>query len=373
MFPYIIVIILTTILTYFAQKTINKSKILFVFISILIIIIPSLLAGFRNKTNGIDILVYEKYLFSDAQQATSFIDYYISEDSDLLFLAINYIASCLSDKFGMALFLIEFCCMLFTYLAIVKMRKYAPMWLSILIYLLCYYNLSFNLMRQMVATSFLLYAFTFLLKDNNIKKFIILSIISFFFHKTAFLASLFFIYIFWALNSTQNRKTKTIVYVLGCFSILILFQILLSMLANLGGRFESYVAYGGMAGGNDWKPTIITIFVLGDMILLVLSYFLHYKENKLQRENYILFMIVITDLMSQFLGKYTGFASRMSCYFCIPYIFLLPHIFQKSNIINKQTKYIFICLLAISFMIIWVRMVNDTGNTIPYKSDILGI
>lgn len=373
MLPYIIVIISTTILTYFAQKTIDRSKILFGFISLLVLLIPSLLAGFREEVNGVDILVYEKNLFTDATRFSSFVEYYLSEDIDLLFLAINYIASCLSDKLGVALFFIEFSCVFFAYLAIIKMRNYSPMWVSIFIYLLCYYNLSFNLMRQMVATAFLLYAFTFALKDNNIKKFIALCIVSYFFHKTAFMASFFFIYIFWALNSTQNRKAKTIVYVLGCLSILILFQILLSMLANLGGRFETYVAYGGMSG-NNWKPTTFTILILGDILLLILSFILYYyKEKDLQRENYILFMLVVTDLMSQYLGKYTAFATRMSCYFCAPYIFLLPRIFLKANIVNKQTKFIFISLLVLSFVIIWLRMVNSTGNTIPYKSSILGI
>ena len=374
MLVYFLVISIVVILTYVAQKVLNKSKILFAFVSLLILTVPSLLAAFRNDTVGVDVNVYEKSYFTDATQSSSFFEYYETEDSDLFFLAINYVASCFSDSLGAAFFLIEFVFLFFAYLAIYRMRDYSPMWISMLLFMLCYFNLSFNVMRQMVATSFLLFAFTYLLRDNNIKKFFILSIVSFFFHKTAFIGGFFFIYIFWALSTPKSQKTKTVIYVLGCIGIYVLFQILLLLLAGLGGRFEHYIAYGGMDSGANWQPTVVTVFVLGDLMLLCLTVYLYLiKEKENKKEVYVLFMLVVVDLMSQLLGKYTMYANRMSCYFGSPYIFILPKLFLKTNIVNRRTKYVFVSILLLAFVVIWLRMINQTGNTIPYKSDLLGI
>ena len=369
---YILIIVGTTILTYFAQKTIEKSRFLFYLVSVFVLLVPSFMAGCRSEYVGVDVLVYEKDIFEAATMLSSFADLVKYSSCELFFLLINYVASCFSDSLSAGLFAVEFTFILFGYIAIVRMRKHVPMWIPMAIFLFGYYNLSFNLMRQLVAMSFMLFAFTYLLRDNNLKKFFILLIISFFFHKTAPIAGLFFLYIFWAWNSSQrNRNIKTVVYVLGCVAVLVLFQILLLMISNLGGRFEHYLSYAGVG---EKRAVVYTIFVAGDLLVLLFCGYLYmYRKFDLERERYILLMIVITDLMSQSLGRYYEFATRMSCYFCAPYMFLLPRIALYNNIANVRTKYVVVTTIIIGFCVIWLRMVSGTGNTIPHKSEILGI
>lgn len=374
MLVYLFIILLTTFFTFLAEKTIDRSKIAFVFVSILVLVIPSFMAGVRNLSVGTDVSVYETQMFHLATQSESLIEYCEAAHNEFFFLVINYFASYFSDSIVAGLFMIEFFVIFFAYLAMVRMRHYAPMWMMMALYMFGFYNLSFNLMRQVIAVSYLLFCFTYLLKDNSIKKYILLLILSFFFHKTAVIGGMAFLYIFIALNSRRMFKIPlTVMYILGCVGVFFLFQYLLTLLASLGGRFEHFVAYGGGdEAGSKWVPAVFTILLMGDFILIIVSALYYYLGCDDKRTAYIVFMVAVVDTMSQKLGGYTAYASRLSCYFCGVYVLLLPRMMQD-KLIHKQTRFILKILLVIAFLIIWWRMIGSTGHTVPYKSDILGI
>ena len=376
MLIYLIVILLTTLLTFFAQKSLDKSKALFVVLSSLVLFVPSFVAGARDNCIGTDVEVYEHKMFNLAVKSETFIDYVESSSNELLFQVINYVASCLSNSFGMALFLIEFVIVLFGYLAMLRMRHYAPVWVMMLLYLLGFYNLSFNLMRQMVAMSVLLFAFTYLLRDRNYKKYFVLVVLAFLFHKTAAIGGIVFGWIFLALDGGEKRhKIMTFLYVAGCIGAFVLFRFLLELLAGLGGRFEHYVAYGGGSdAGPKWasKTVVYTILLLGDF-LIIFAVLLARHLGESQRDLlYVVGMLATIDIMSELLGKYTVFASRLSCYFCAPYVLVLPRL-MSINVLSDRTRYVFRGLLILGFMVIWARMLQSTGETVPYKSAFLGI
>lgn len=364
-----------TLLTFLAEKSKQSGMIiLFITLSCFILIPPSIIASIRDMNVGVDVMVYEKNCFALAQHYESFFEYCEKLDGiEFFFKIINWVAASISNSICVALFLIEFIFLLFAYLASYRMRDYAPMWLSMLIFLLCYYNLSYNLMRQMIAMSFLTLSFTYLLRDDNLKRFFVMAIVAFLFHKTATMAAMFFFAIFYMYRqNTKIRRRLVIIYSCLCVAIVVIFKMILSWLSQLGGRFADYVAYGGEGDKASFKPTILTLLVLGDILLLVVSYIAKRYKISSDRTIFILQMLVITDLMSEFLGKYTGFATRMSCYFCMPYMFLLPNIFMSEKL-AQGTRWLMSVLLVLSFFIIWVRMVGMTGRTIPYKSEILGL
>ncbi|MCQ2228944.1 MAG: EpsG family protein [Bacteroidales bacterium] len=327
----------------------------------------------RNISVGVDVMVYEYDCFYAAKRCSSFIDYCEQSELEFVFKTINWIAASVSDHISAAFFLIEFLFLSMGYAAACRMRNYSPIWMSMLIFMLCYYNLSFNLMRQMIAMAYLAIAFTYLYKDNRTGLFFLLLILAMFFHKTATMAGLFF----WAIILIYNkkkavRKTLAVAYGLGCLIIAVIFKTILSWVALLGGRFADYVIYGGDGGGDHFKPTLLTILILGDFMLLFLIAIAKYNNISDHKTLFVLLLLVVTDIMAQFLGLYTGFATRMSCYFCMPYMFLLPNVFS-SDVMSLQTKFVMRVLLCVAFIIIWLRMVGMTGNTIPYKSEILGI
>lgn len=373
MVVYPFVIVFTCLLFLLAEKSYDRSKILFAFFSLIALVVPSLFAAMRNLSVGVDVMVYEYNCFYAAKRCSSFIDYCEQSELEFVFKTINWIAASVSDHISAAFFLIEFVFLTMGYAAACRMRQYSPIWMSMLIFMLCYYNLSFNLMRQMIAMAYLAIAFTYLYKDNRIGLFFLLLILAMFFHKTATMAGMFF----WAIIFIYNQKkairtTLAVVYGLGCVALAVIFKTVLSWVALLGGRFADYVIYGGEGGGDHFKPTLLTVLILGDFMLLFLIAVARYNKISDYKTLFVLLLLVITDIMTQFLGLYTGFATRMSCYFCMPYMFILPNIFLSKELTMK-TRFVMSVVLLLAFVVIWLRLVGMSGNTIPYKSEILGI
>lgn len=371
MIIYIITLTSCALCAYFAQKSIDNKKSLFYFFSFFILVIPSLFAALRSEFCGIDVLVYCKTFFNKATLYSSFFDYTSAIDTDLAFAFILFCVNKLGGGLEHAFFFIEFFHILFFYIATLIIRKEVPIWLCLVCYMLGFYALSLNLMRQSIAISFLLIGYSYLIKNGNMKKYLIFFILSYFFHKTAIIAGSFFLYIHYSSLQIGNKKRLlTIVYVLGCVLILAIFKFLLSKLASLGGRFSSVEMYGGV--GSDFKPTLTTILLLGDCLGLALAVVCQYMNLLNHRHCYMYGMICICSIMSELLGVYTGFAARIGMYFAATQAFYLPML-TWSTTINVKTRYIITLLVILAFLAIWLRLGASMGRTIPYRSDILGI
>ena len=374
MFPYIVVIILTTFFSFLAQKTINRSKVYFVLFSLFVLLIPSLFAAFRNLSVGYDVLVYEEYCFRLAKASSSIIDFISLSHLESFFVFVNYISSFLSESIFLALFLIELIIVFFAYVAIVRVRDFAPMWIMMVLFMLGYYNLSFNLMRQCIAISYMMFAYTFLLKDKSLSNFFLVSLAALVMHKTSIVPILGYSYVYISANS-NHRKLFSVLLILLLLLVLIAFRYILETIANINPSFEKFVKYGGGEGDNfkgGFKPMLFTILWVGDLICIFLFFIA--KRFKLL-DNYYLysyFMLLLIDIFCQLMGFYTGYATRLGMYFSSMHFFYLPMLIMsdKISLFSKRTLSI---LLIIFFIFIWLKLLSSTGNTIPYNSDLLGI
>lgn len=86
--PYLIILFVNLLLSYYADKSFVHNKTMAVISVSLIVVINTIFSGFRDFGVGIDTTVYIDSFFKSAQMLTSFKDF-ASFESDKGFLALG--------------------------------------------------------------------------------------------------------------------------------------------------------------------------------------------------------------------------------------------------------------------------------------------
>ena len=372
MLIFALILLLCSTSAYVAQKSAGKSSLLFIVATMLAVMVPAGVAGLRGIHCGVDILVYCKPAFDDVSYYDIFWKYHEAKGMDLFFAALIYWTGKLSGDFSVALYNIALVVVSFFYIASYKSRREVPMWITYSLLMIGYYALSFNLMRQCMAIAFLMIGYTCLLRGNKFKNFILYLVISYFFHKTAVFGGSVLLFIHYASTlSMWKRIVLAVIFVASCVGVLIAFKMILSTMALLGGRFESYEAYGG-SGGAHFKSGFCTVLLVGDIMCMCLAVVCYYMKILTAKEAYVYGLICVASVMAESLGIYTYYATRNGMYFAATQAFYLPMI-ATSDKLTERTSFVAKVVVVLVFIAIWVRISGMMGGAVPYSSSILDI
>ena len=174
MVVYLFVFYLTSLFTYIAQRNIKKSGI-FYFFSLLAILFPALLAGFRNPGIGTDTLVYVDYIWDKILFVPQWNDFMFSykngnfADIEFIYLLLNWLTSHVISDVNGIYFVANAITMYFVYRTAYDNRDRCDMWLSMALFLLLYYNASLNMVRQSIALSICMYAYKYIEREQWLK------------------------------------------------------------------------------------------------------------------------------------------------------------------------------------------------------------
>ena len=184
MVPYVLMFGLSCLnfrLAYLLRKY-KTIKIMFVLIGLLL---PCVLAGARDNTIGTDVLVYGDAYLNYAQRynsLSSFMNFdYLGGEP--LFKILSYVSAHYFGQFGYY-FTLEFACVLPIYATFVRRGWERYSWLGMLIYYLCFYSFSLNLLRQSIAMSIIFWSYNYIVERKPVK-FCISAAIAVGFHLTA--------------------------------------------------------------------------------------------------------------------------------------------------------------------------------------------
>lgn len=180
-FPYLTLFLGCSVLLYLSGMLRVRSRILSFCVYVLVVVLPSVFAGLRDADCGVDIRVYEADVFARACDSDSLSQALDGTDLEPLFVVINYLASLISSRLGMALFLISLVIWSLFLLTAFRAKAYVPPHISYFLFLLGFFPLSFNLMRQCCAIAFLALAYADVLRSENLKRFALMLVIGFFF------------------------------------------------------------------------------------------------------------------------------------------------------------------------------------------------
>lgn len=341
--------------------------------SFVLLLIPCLIAGLRADTVGTDVLVYALPLYDLAESSTSLSNYYSAHwwsvwrymgpaDYEVGFSLLIWLSSVIGSNFSSALFAIQAFTICPIYIALVKVRKSSSISISLglLVYLLLYFNVSLNLMRQWIAMAFLLLAITYL-QDRKQLHYLIWSIIAFLFHDSAILVS-FIVYVLWRYVYSRNSGYYRRTLIAALISLLVIvfgLRIVASLLSTFG--FTGYIQYIG-AGEVSVVPS--QLFLLAPGVLLLLFFWKRYGNNKNQL--YLLILSMIIGVFASQLGSITDQSSRLAQYFSYQAILAFPLAYSAISDRNQRRLFWTVSVLycGVYWVIVYVAM--GANQTVPY-------
>lgn len=250
---------------------------------------------------------------------------------------------------------------LFTYLAIRKESKDYGVIIPIIVYIGINYFRSFSMLRQCIAMSIILYAYTFI-KENNKSIYFTLTALALGYHYTAIIALPIY---FFSSNSSKLEeisKLKKIVTI-SLFIIFIILgdKILNVLLSGLDTRYSTL--------GNQREA-----FGLGNLLirlpLLIIILYFSKSMKKYRPEVNIYLQIYYLDIIIAQMRYINPMFGRLNIYTIMPLIFIVPVL---DKVIEKKFPYIgryivwIVLILYILFQLYHYVFVNPY-YIMPYKT-----
>ena len=353
MVPYYVMVAIPAILSLlfsgrtdkFSAEKKNKVVLLFFFGILLAILI------LRHETVGTDIKNYLG-MFKQASSLSfkELFDFYEEEQGYYL---LNKIISIFSkDK---QIFLAIIAIISLVPVAHLYMKKSENAMLTIATFLIVSnFAILFSALRQSIAVAIVAISYKYI-KEKKLWRFLLLILLAFFFHKSAFIALL--LYPMYHMNITKP-KLLIFIPIIGMVFVFNkpIFEFLLQFLGEYGEDY-SYEETGGYM--------MIILFA----IFLFLSYFAP-DDSKMDKETIGLRNIMVLALTMQTFALASPVAMRMNYYNIMFVPLLLPKVFNRCHTRNRKT-YQFLELAMIVFFIVYyfytAHFVEGVMRLYPYR------
>lgn len=264
---YIGIIFLTVFCTTQSFKEKNSKKIK-IFFMILAIIIPSVFAGIRYNI-GTDYKIHEM-VFNEIANGEE-----ITKRAECGYVLLNKILAILGGNYNTLLFIITIISMTCVYLTLKQYKDKISAPIAMLAYMLLYYQMSYNLIRQIFAATIVLYATTFLYKNQK-WKFVFGCILASTIHITA---SIYLIMLlgYSVLTKEKYQKFRIILYIILTLVVFTYPYIILPILNILQDKIPSLEYFFNYLKV-EYKP--IGIGILRYIILFIIPGILTYTKMK---------------------------------------------------------------------------------------------
>lgn len=288
------------------------------------VLLPCIVAGCRDYSVGIDVMIYAKPTF-DAALGIDDPLYWaayllmIGSPNEPLYWWMPWIIAQFSDNAHWLLLATALLIIVPVYFAMKEYHKIfdVKIWLTMLMWYLVMYNQGLDQMRQSIAISFLFLAMAYLL-EQRYRRFITFVVIATGFHSTGLIGiALFCLYrlLRQEITTTNYRRIKQLL-ILAVFSVLFLVMTIVTvqLLIDAGFLRSLYMDYydnahgyvGNFVGGTN---TIIYMLYLGFAVL-------HYHILIKRRVEWLFFTVIsFIIFVGQFTTLITAAFSRIFCYF----------------------------------------------------------
>ena len=360
MLPYIIVFIFTPLNTYLAEKYFKKNKkSIAIFFCIIAILIPSIIAGIRHISVGVDGEVYIEPYFNTYKSFSIFdvITQSSSFNLEILFGFILYLGSQISSNPNIVFFIIQLIITIVLFITAFKTRKKLNMTMFMTVFALVIFAKGLNIMRQTIGISFFILSLYYMFNDKRIKT-ITFFLIGLLFHSSV--AILGIIYLLYYINKkTKNNKQRIIQIVLISSITMILAmninRIILALAQNgiIPARYYNYIQNVEAVDFNfSWLMYNGLLMCLAFLIYKKTSHKNSHLENV---QNFTLFestFIGILLLISMLLIGNSGEIYRFSYSFMvIGIIYLFPQFYLalKKDKLNFFLGYILMYIILFMF------------------------
>ena len=322
------------------KKIIYKNLILLV-----IIILLTVISGFRYNV-GTDyhsyIRMYHSYSFLDIGSRYLFkIANFLSSNSQTIIIIYSVLTN------------------LFLILVLKKISEKNKISLIMASYLLIFFPISFNTIRQSLAIIIIIYALLLFKENKNNKNAYLLFILAVLFHNSA-------VIIFPYLLITYKSKDKNLIKnsIFFTTSLIIFMFIYFYFLKDIG-LIRKYVGYLGVF---SFQNTDMNLLISYAPFLLLL--FLFRNSIKNSRDLSIYSCLFISGIIFEVVFSSTQ-VSRIGFYFSTFLIILIPELFEKikDNKSKRIIKFFYCFYLIIYFVLVFYF--HGRAQIFPYDNILL--
>lgn len=322
----------------YKARLINK-----IFYLVLVFIPLVCVQGGRNIFIGYDTRFYEHTFltFYDIPvrdimvtfPKTYVIDHYQSVETG--YLLLNRVIGSFTKNPQVLLYIISFVSC-FCFLRFIYDNSLDPFWSVMLLVCEGLYVNSFNMMRQILAISICLNAYT-LFKKGKIFWPLVIIIFAAQLHLSSYIF-LFILLMYWGITKIEKKSRK----------YFLLLPLLMPLVIGLIGYIVPQ--YSGYTSGNLYKVSIGGVSFL--WIMLILISFMAYPQNKLNAEYIFSLTCYLIYVVLQILSIYITGTARISYWFEGFVMLLVPLSFKKlsNNIIILLCKIALLILLVLTYI-----------------------
>ena len=360
LFIYFFCIISTVIFVGIASKAKCK-KASFLFLSFAILL-PSIMAGLRQNV-GTD---YNQYLqiYSTVAGGGNFLAFRLNE-IEAGFMLLNKICIFFGGGYHSVLFAAQFITQMFIIAFLWNERKNInPFW-GIFIYMMNYYQRSLNIVRQSIAISICIFAFTYLADEkasHKYVKYIILILAAASFHTSALIC----LGVLAVQQIYKKRGLRVLHYVSFVFILVLIFcrkqvGVIVGILLNSPNYYASYFIRDAAT-----DSSLITYIV--KIFLLIYPSIIVYKKILGNKKFLLYFNLMIVGAILGLFSKFTlTYVDRISYFFIYLIIAVIPYslkVISKRNYLIVAGSYIWIT----TFFWIYNYFIKGYSGTIPFQT-----
>lgn len=342
----------------------DKKKIVSKILIVIGILLPCLLACFRDVTIGTDTNGYIYNLFKSASNASSFSQFCNSANmyfdiQDYGYLLITYLSANIFNNFNLLLFIIELLIIIPIYKALnLNKTNKNDVLIGMLIFFLFIYNVTFNMARQAIALSFTILSFA-LISKNKKKSSIVSLILAVLFHRTAIVSViLYLMYIY--LKKERNSNKIVIPCIYGVSAILVIFHKQIIEFLSSVGIYKHGILYIELFSKIDFS--FIDTFVY----LVMLALIIFNKTNLINKKvDYSFYkFLAIEGLIILQLGAFIEYSERVSLYMLYPVLINSVSMIGAKD--KKSSKYLVMLIAFLILYWIYTFVILNSHNTVPY-------
>lgn len=359
---------ITTLLAWASEK-VRSQKLEWVLLGSVVLVF-CFFASARDMSVGTDTTyyAYPTYCGASTYDFLTFVGPTVYSSFGFLYKVITWISANFIGTFQGFLFLIELCIVL---PVVVVGRKIAKghLALAVALFALYFYPLSFNLIRQAIAMSFLLLAY-WGLDRGSLKSYFIWLLVAVLFHVTA-LSGLLLLGVYWIAKSSRFSTAAKIFLFFG-FAIITVcsMPLLLRIATNYFTHFDTYMSGGARAIVGSGSRSLIEF--LFTFIALFILCGLFSKRKRFSRDRFVskrvemLVLLVLFGVIVNGISLYSITIGRLAMYFIYFAILLIPTCIE---FIPGKSEKLFVAAIAIlAFALISIDTFEITGQceVVPY-------
>jgi hypothetical protein len=308
--------------------------------------LPVALISALRLNVGTDYSTY-RYVYLEINGGLSFLDV-IHHHHEIAFILLCFIAKYAFNSFAFLCFSVSFIFVFFGIKALDNFfKEHKTACLALFIFYVVLFNLSLNIMRQAMAITIILYSLKFLLSKKWLK-FVMMIAIASFFHKSAFVCTLF-APLYLLVKNVKTEKKIFLLMTVGTIGLTIM-----ALISHYFNIFEVSL---------NFKFLLYVMPIL--ILILMIIYLLKRQKKEITNQDYFLINLTFLQIPAQIIGMFFWQIDRLIFYMSISQILLIPSLLAR---LDKKKFFVIVIILWYIFYYFVMTYIMNSHDVLPYNT-----